>query len=93
MSDIHDYPLWPSSETIVPLGVVELQAQTNGGEAVWLPWKISAEGMPDVRGAAFLYRDGPDMTVVNFELEDTDWAVGAVEDQRFNRLLEKYGAT
>ena len=93
MSDIHDYPLWPSSETIVPLGVVELQAQTNGGEAVWLPWKISAEGMPDVRGAAFLNRDGPDMTVVNFESEDTDWAVGAVEDQRFNRLVQKYGAT
>jgi len=91
ISDTQDYPLWPSPEIIVPLGLIQLQMPTSTDENVWLPWRIMAEGMPDMRGAAFLKRDRSDLTVINFELNDIDWAVGLAEDQRYRRLFERYG--
>jgi hypothetical protein len=50
-----------------------------------------AEGMPDIRGTAFLNRDDSDLTVINFALNDIDWAVPVAEEQRYDRLIERYG--
>ena len=50
-----------------------------------------AEGMPDIRGAAFLNRDDSDLTVIDFALNDIDWAVPVAEEQRYDRLIERYG--
>ena len=59
-----------------------------------MPWRVMAEGMPDTRGAAFFKRKyDNDLKVINFELNDVDWAVvgGAeAEQQRFDYLHDKY---
>ena len=93
ISDTEDHPLW-SSETIVPLGTVRLQMPSSIGEDVWMPWRVMAEGMPDTRGAAFFKRKyDNDLKVINFALNDVDWAVvgGAeAEQQRFDYLHDKY---
>ena len=91
ISDIQDYPLWPSSETLVPLGTIEIQAPNKSEYNVWLPWRIMAEGMPDIRGVAFLKQETSGLKVINFDLNANDWAVDSAEEQRFNTLLERYG--
>ena len=91
VSDTQDYPLWPSPETVVPLGSIQLQLLSRSTEHAWLPWRAMAEGMPDMRGAAFLNRDNDDLTLVNFALNDIDWAQGEFESQRFDYLVEKFG--
>jgi len=93
VSDTQDYPFWPSAETIAPLGSVPLQMSMTTDEAVWIPWRAMAEGMVDTRGAALLKRDGPDLTMINFTLNDIDWAVPEAEEQRYNYLIEKSGVT
>ena len=50
-----------------------------------------AEEMPDMRGVAFLKQDTSGLRVINFDLNDNDWAVDVIEEQRFNTLLVKYG--
>ena len=77
----------------MPLGTIPLQMSSRTDENVWLPWRIMAEGMPDMRGAAFLRRDDSDLTVINFELNDIDWAMGIAEEQRYHRLIERYGVS
>ena len=90
MSDTQDYPLWPSPDIKGPLGLIELQMPTTY-ENAWMPWRIMAEGMTDIRGAAFFKRDGSNLSVINFEVNDTDWADGLAEQQRYDRLIDKYG--
>jgi hypothetical protein len=90
--DPDKHPLWPSEDTPIEMGMINLWLPNPSLSATpyWFPWKVIAEGMEEVRGAAIITQNSSMIHVDNFAfLEDIDWA-GKAEDQRFDELKRRF---
>jgi len=85
------HPLWPSADRVV-LGVLGLQRQTTTATSTWwwLPWRIFAEGMPEVKGGVLLIDNSGQLQVVNYQIGDVSWAREAEDEQTFKSLMRTF---
>ena len=77
---------------LVPIGGLGVRrpTPTAAEEYSWIPWRIMAENMPEIRGAALVSQDPAKIDISNVEIEQTDWAAQR-EGGRFETLKEMFG--
>ena len=83
-------PLWPSETLEGDAERVSVTMPSSTEEIYWIPWRVFAEGMVEMRGIVLVEQTPDHIRARNFLLGETDWA-GSLEDERHAQLRDQYG--
>ncbi len=86
------YPIWPTAGRVV-VGELELRVENSPGLTAtffWLPWRVLAEGMPEIRGVVRLVCQSGYMRVDNDEIDEVSWWGESEDERKFEELKQRF---